>query len=280
VTIRDAFRLTVERLEQHGISSPRLNTEVLLAHILSVDKTYLYTHDEREISDHDIQRLEDAAYERISGVPIQYIVGRQEFFGRYFTVNPTVLIPRPETELLVEKAIKLQPAPDSRIIDVGTGSGCIGITIALELPHTRVTLTDISFAALQTARLNAASLGATVDIACMDLLDATRGPIDMIVSNPPYVSRFEASRLQREVREHEPHVALFGNDDGLAAYRRIIPSAQTLLRPGGVLLMEIGYALEERVLALLDNHWDRLPTLTDLQGIPRTVCAVRSIRHG
>jgi release factor glutamine methyltransferase len=271
----------VERLEQHGISSPRLNTDVLLAHVLSVDKTYLYIHDERELSEDETQRLEDAVYERVSGVPIQYIVGRQEFYGRYFKVNPTVLIPRPETEFLVEKVLRLQPASNSRIIDVGTGSGCIGITIALELPRTHVTLTDISFAALQTAKVNAVSLGARVDIVCMDLLEAAVGPVDMIVSNPPYVSRSETSRLQREVREHEPHVALFGDDDGLAAYRRIIPSAQTLLREGGFLLMEIGYALEERVLALLDNHWERLPTLRDLQGIPRTICAVRSIHaHG
>src|SRR4030095_6624558 len=127
------------------------NAEVLLCHCLSVDKTYLYTHDERELASEELQRLEDATYERISGVPVQYIVGRQEFFGRYFTVNPTVLIPRPETELLVERVLELRPSEGVRIIDFGTGSGCIGITLALELPQTTVTLTDVSFEALGTA---------------------------------------------------------------------------------------------------------------------------------
>ena len=273
MTIRDTLRQTTQRLEQHGVSSPRLNAEVLLCHCLSIDKTYLYTHDERELTGAEMQRLEDAVYERISGVPVQYIVGRQEFFGRYFVVNPTVLIPRPETELLVEKVIAVKPADGARIIDVGTGSGCIGVTIALELPNSRVTLTDVSFEALLTARINASSLGASVDVACMDLLEAASGTFDLIVSNPPYVSRAETSRLQREVREHEPHVALFAADDGLAAYRQLIPSSQRLLRPGGYLFMEIGFALEERVLNLFDGRWARLPTVTDLQGIPRVVCA-------
>lgn len=273
MTIRDALRQATERFELHGVSSPRLNSEVLLSHILSVEKEYLYTHDDRELIDAEVQRLEEAIYERVSGVPVQYIVGRQEFFGRYFVVNSSVLIPRPETELLVEKVIALRPAHDAAIIDVGTGSGCIGVTIALELPNSRVTITDVSFEALLTARINASNLEAGVQIACMDLLDAASGPFDFIVSNPPYVSRAEASRLQREVREHEPHVALFGEDDGLAAYRRLLPSAKNLLRPGGYLLMEIGFALEDRVLDLIDQNWNRLPTVTDLQGIPRVVCA-------
>jgi release factor glutamine methyltransferase len=276
VTIRDALRQSQQRFELHGVSSPRLNAEVLLAHILSVDKAYLYTHDERELSDVEEQRLESAIYDRVSGVPVQYIVGRQEFFGRYFAVNPSVLIPRPETELLVEKVIGFRPAAGSRIVDVGTGSGCIGITLALELPETRITLTDVSFEAVQTARTNAASLGANVGVACMDLLEAASGPLDFIVSNPPYVSRAETSRLQREVREHEPHVALFAEDEGLSAYRQLIPSAQRLLRPGGYLLMEIGFGLEERVLSLFGEGWEQLPTGADIQGIPRVVCSRRS----
>ena len=275
MTIRDALRQSQQRFELHGISSPRLNAEVLLSHVLSVDKTYLYTHDERELSTDEEQRLEDVVYERVSGVPVQYIVGRQEFYGRYFAVNPTVLIPRPETELLVERVIGFDPAVGSRIIDVGTGSGCIGITLALELPETQITITDVSLDALETARANAASLGANIGIACMDLLEAVSGPFDFIVSNPPYVSRAESSRLQREVREHEPHVALFAADDGLAAYRQLIPAALRSLRPGGYLLMEIGFALEERVVSLFDESWERLPTATDLQGIPRVVCARR-----
>src|SRR4030095_7719322 len=125
------------------------NAEVLLCHCLSVDKTYLYTHDERELASEELQRLEDALYERISGVPVQYIVGRQEFFGRYFEVNPSVLIPRPETEFIVESVLNLHPLPGAAILEVGTGSGCIGITLALELPGARVTITDVSMDALR-----------------------------------------------------------------------------------------------------------------------------------
>ena len=274
MTLRDALRQSIERLDRHGISSPRLAAEVLLAHCLSADRTYLYTHDEVEITDSQLQCLEDATWERASGVPVQYIVGRQEFFGRYFQVNPTVLIPRPETELLVERVLDLHPVADSRIIDVGTGSGCIGITLALELPQTTVCLADVSFEAVQTARSNATNLGAkNISFACMDLLEAAIGPIDVIVSNPPYVSLKETSRLQREVREHEPHVALFAGDDGLAAYRRLIPRAQQLLRLGGYIAMEVGFGLEEGVLELFDQSWEKLQTRADLQGIPRIVSA-------
>ena len=272
--LRDALRQSIERLDRHGISSPRLAAEVLLAHCLSADRTYLYTHDEVELTASQLQCLEDATWERASGVPVQYIVGRQEFFGRYFQVNPTVLIPRPETELLVERVLDLHPAADSRIIDVGTGSGCIGITLALELPQTTVCLADVSFEAVQTARSNATNLGAkNISFACMDLLEAAIGPIDVIVSNPPYVSLKETSRLQREVREHEPHVALFAGDDGLAAYRRLIPRAQQLLRFGGYIAMEVGFGLEPGVLELFDQSWEKLQTRADLQGIPRIVSA-------
>jgi release factor glutamine methyltransferase len=274
VILRDALRQSIERLDRHGISSPRLAAEVLLAHCLSADRTYLYTHDEVELTASQLQCLEDATWERASGVPVQYIVGRQEFFGRYFQVNPTVLIPRPETELLVERVLDLHPAADSRIIDVGTGSGCIGITLALELPQTTVCLADVSFEAVQTARSNATNLGAkNISFACMDLLEAAIGPIDVIVSNPPYVSLKETSRLQREVREHEPHVALFAGDDGLAAYRRLIPRAQQLLRFGGYIAMEVGFGLEPGVLELFDQSWEKLQTRADLQGIPRIVSA-------
>lgn len=271
MTLRDALRQAAARFERHGVSSPRLNAEVLLTHCLSVDKTYLYTHDERALTDAEAQKLDDVVYERISGVPVQYIVGRQEFFGRYFTVNPAVLIPRPETEFIVEAMLELKPPAGSRIIDVGTGSGCIGVTLALELSEVQVTLTDISLDALRVARLNAVNLGASVSIACMDLLDAVVGPFDFIVSNPPYVSRKEASRLQIEVREHEPEVALYGDDDGLAAFRRLVPSAERLLRPGGYLIAEMGYGMESRVLNLFGAAWERLPTMKDLQDIPRTI---------
>ena len=273
MTLRDALRQVIERLELHRVSSARLTAEVLVAHCLSKDKTYLYTHDEQTLTDQEWQCLEDSFWARVSGVPVQYIIGRQEFFGRAFRVNPSVLIPRPETELLVESVLDLRPAPGARLIDVGTGFGCIGITLALELPSAWVVLTDVSFDAAQTARANAIQLGARTAIACMDLLEAAAGTFDFIVSNPPYVSLGESSRLQREVRDHEPHVALFAGQDGLTAYRRLIPASRHLLRQGGYLFMEIGFGMEQAVLDLFDRHWERLPTRADLQGIPRIVCA-------
>jgi release factor glutamine methyltransferase len=273
--IREALRNATERLENHRVSSPRLNAEVILAHCLEVDKTYLYTHDDRTLGDVEFQKIEDALYERISGVPVQYIVGRQEFYGRYFTVNPDVLIPRPETEFIVEAVLDLHPPSGSSIIDVGTGSGCVGLTLALEIPEAQVTITDVSYAALLTAKSNAVQLGARASIVCMDLLEAVRGQFDIIVSNPPYVSHEETSRLQIEVREHEPHVALFGEENGLAVYRKLIPSAERALKPGGYLIMEIGAGLEPRVLELFGSEWMLLPTRKDLQGIPRTVSARR-----
>jgi release factor glutamine methyltransferase len=275
LTLREALRQTSARFERHRVTSSHLNAEVLLCHLLSVEKVYLYTHDERELTAAETEKLEEFIYERISGVPIQYIVGRQEFYGRYFIVNPSVLIPRPETEFIVEAALEFKPERGARIIDVGTGSGCVGVTLALEVPDSKVTLTDISHEALVVAQLNATKLGASVSIACMDLLDAVSGTFDFVVSNPPYVSRKEESRLQVEVREHEPSVALYGDEDGLASFRKLIPSAEQLLRPGGYFIAEMGYDMEDRVLSLFGDAWNKLPTRKDLQGIPRTVRAQR-----
>jgi len=278
VTIREALRSAAERLELHHITNARLTAELVLAHVLSVEREYLYSHDDRVLGEQELQLLEDQLYDRISGVPLQYIVGRQEFYGRYFRVNPAVLIPRPETEYIVEAVLETQGArvlPQSplSIVDVGTGSGCIAITLALELPSTQVFAADVSFEALLVARENAASLGAPVRFVCMDVLDAIQAKLDFIVSNPPYVRPSEISRLQREVREHEPHVALFSPNDDLAIYRRLVVSGEEMLKPGGHIIMEVGIGMDERVLSLFGPRWDALPTKTDLQGIPRTVIA-------
>jgi release factor glutamine methyltransferase len=278
VTIREALRSAAERLELHHVSNARLTAELVLAHVLSVEREYLYAHDDRVLSEQELQILEDRLYDRISGVPLQYIVGRQEFYGRYFRVNPAVLIPRPETEYIIEAVLELQgtkglpPRPLS-IIDVGTGSGCIAVTLALELPGTNVFAGDVSFEALLVARENAATLGAPVRFVSMDVLDALQTRFDFIVSNPPYVRRSELSRLQREVREHEPHVALFSPEDELAIYRRLVVGAEEMLNSGGHIIMEVGIGMDERVLSLFGPRWDALPTKTDLQGIPRTVIA-------
>jgi release factor glutamine methyltransferase len=278
VTIREAIRAAAERLELHHVSNARLTAELLLAHALAVEREYLYAHDDRELRDGESQALEDRIYDRVSGVPLQYIVGRQEFYGRYFRVTPNVLIPRPETEYIVEAVLESVGSGNRHsgpmcILDVGTGSGCIGTTLALELANARVFATDISEEALQVARQNAAMLGADVRFSCMDVIDAISGLFDFIVCNPPYVRRDDVSRLQREVRDHEPHVALFSPQDELAIYRRLVLGSENLLHTGGRLIVEVGFGMDQRVLALFGEKWKTLPAKTDLQGIPRTVIA-------
>jgi len=277
VTIREALRSAAEQLELQQVSNARLSAELLLAHCLSVEREYLYTHDDRVLAELEAQALEEAVYDRINGVPLQYIVGRQEFYGRYFRVTPAVLIPRPETEHIVEAVLEIQKTagqtPQPRILDVGTGSGCIAVTLALEIPGAGVFGADISEAALQIARTNTSLLGASVNFVCMDVMDAMCGEFEFIVSNPPYVRPGDIHRLQREVREHEPHVALFSPKDELEVYRRLIAGAERLLSDGGYVLMEIGIGMDERVLQLFEARWEKLPVKTDLQGIPRTVIA-------
>jgi release factor glutamine methyltransferase len=274
VTIREALRSAAERLELHHVSNSRLTAEVLLAHALSVEREYLYSHDDRVMRAEELQTLEDFLYDRVGGVPLQYIVGRQEFYGRYFRVDPAVLIPRPETEYAVEAVLENageRNAGRQRILDVGTGSGCIAVTLALEIPEAEVFAADISEAALRVAHRNARTLGATVGFACMDVLDAISGKFDFIVSNPPYVRMDDISRLQREVREHEPHVALFSPEDEPAIYRRLVLGAERLLNSGGCLVVEVGIGMDERVASLFGAKWETLPTKRDLQEIPRTV---------
>jgi release factor glutamine methyltransferase len=277
VTLREALLEATHRLELQRISNPRLCAEVLLSHFLNVDRSYLYAHDDRILTDAEYDALENGVYDRINGVPVQYIVGHQEFYGRDFIVNRSVLIPRPETEYIVDSVLELKPESAAKIIDVGTGSGCIGVTLAFELPNANVFAADISEAALTVAKQNAAALGALVRFVCMDLLDAISGTFDFVVSNPPYVRRGDFDRLQREVREHEPQVALFSPEGETEIYRRLIRDAARVLRPGGYLICEIGYAMEDAVLELLRDDWERLPTKRDLQGIPRTVIARRRL---
>jgi release factor glutamine methyltransferase len=273
VIIRDALLEATHRLELQHIANPRLCAEVLLAHCLGKDRTFLYTHDDLPLPNDAYGALENAIYDRINGVPVQYIVGHQEFYGRDFIVNPSVLIPRPETEYIIEAVLEAPRRQNPSIMDVGTGSGCIAVTLALELPGARVFGGDISEAALATARRNASKLQADVAWVCMDALDAVSADFDFVVSNPPYVRRTELTRLQPEVREHEPHVALFSPEDELEIYRRIVAGAGEMLKPSGRLIMEIGYGMEDAISGLFGRGWNKLPTKNDLQGIPRTVVA-------
>lgn len=262
------------RLAAAAVDEPRRTAESLLGFVIGCERSQLFAHPEREISVAEAQRFELLVTRRTEGEPTQYILGVREFFGRDFEVNPAVLIPRPETELLIEAV--LEKAPEAaRVLDVGTGSGCIAVTLACERPLWAVCATDISEPALAVAKSNARRLKARVEFRRGDLTEPFEGErFDVVVSNPPYVALGDRATLSREVRR-EPELALFAGDDGLDAYRRLIPAAARVLRPGGLLALELGYDSLPGVLALLEG-WDDVNTRPDLAGITRIALARRS----
>jgi release factor glutamine methyltransferase len=285
VTLRDALTDAVAFLDENAVGSSRMNAEMLLMFTLTCDRAYLYAHPERELTSDEKARYHSYLKERGRGVPAQYIVGHQEFWGLDFIVNPAVLIPRPETEHLVEATIELARKETSttearrhgerlKIVDVGTGSGAIALALAKELPDAEITAVDISPEALAVANTNAARLElGRVRFQQNDLLAGFQGSVfDFVVSNPPYVGESEAEKVQREVRKFEPHIAVFGGPEGLDSVRRLIPQAHAALREGGWLLMEIGYSQSERVKQMLAG-WRDVHTVPDLQGIERVVVA-------
>ncbi len=249
---------------------------------LGCDRAYLYAYPERKLSTDDQSRYDQALSEREHGVPTQYITGHQEFWGMDFIVTPAVLIPRPETEHVIETVLERvrverapSPADSLRILDVGTGSGCIALALAKELPSAEIHATEISTAALEIARANAArlQLEASVQFHCTDLLQGLElGAFDFVVSNPPYVGESEDDQVQLEVRKHEPHNAVFAGATGLEVIERLIPQAHESLKPGGWLVMEISGTVAERVRGLL-TEWNEVEITNDLQGIPRVASA-------
>jgi len=279
VDLKSALHAAIAELDSQAVGSPRLNAETLLMFTLNCDRAYLYAHPERELTADEAERYRHAISERASGKPSQYITGHQEFFGLDLIVSPEVLIPRPETEHSVELILELaaeRPGTPLKLADIGTGSGCIALALASKLPAAEVIATDISAAALEIARINAErlELAARVKFWESDLLagfDAAE-KFDFIVCNPPYVSELKPETVQRQVREHEPRIAVFSGPSGLEAYQRLVPQAREHLRPGGWLVMEIGYSIEEAVRALLKG-WSEVRVRPDLQGIPRVVAA-------
>ena len=267
-----------ERLEASARGDARLDSETLLMHVLGRDRAYLYAHPELELSCRELGAYYDLLERRANGEPLQYITGRQEFWGLDLLVSPAVLIPRPETEHSVEAALELLRDIDfPHIIDVGTGSGCIAIALASELPKARIDAVDISAEALQIARKNAQRLGFgdRIQFSQSDLLGycvELGHTYDMVISNPPYVGESETDKLQIEVRNHEPHCALFGGQEGLDIYRRLIPQAHRVLKPDGWLVMEIGFSQEQAIHQLL-SEWRDVRSVPDLRGIPRVVIA-------
>jgi len=284
--IRAALRAAIARLEECDVPSAPLAAELLLMHVLQRDRAWLYAHPESELSPKDAAAYAHLIERRSEGAPTQYLTGRQEFWGLEFQVGPGVLIPRPETEHVIEVALErlgARRAEPLRIADVGTGSGCIAIALARELPGAEIVATDISAAALHYAHRNATDHGVSnrVQFLKADLLEAAmeapgRAEIrfDLIVSNPPYVGRNDAGSLPREVREHEPAEALFAGDDGLEIYPALIDEAARKLAPNGILVLELGYNGAQYVGSLLSaSQWTDLRVTRDLAGIERVVSA-------
>jgi len=270
VTLSTALSQGQKLFEDAGILAPRLTAEVLLAHAIGCQRSWLFAHSDEELKELWWIHYGRYLHRRLEGMPTQYITGTQEFFGRDFRVTSDVLIPRPETEHLIETALKY---PADTILDIRTGSGAIAITLALET-EARLTAADISFAALNVARTNSRRLAALVDFVHCDLgsslLDRS---FDLIVSNPPYVAEADRNTLQKEVRDHEPALALFAGVEGLAVYARLIPEAARLLKPGGRLILELGFNSLEPVRGMLDARWRDIEVTPDLAQVPRVLSA-------
>jgi release factor glutamine methyltransferase len=261
-----------------------MNAELLLMFTLECDRAYLHAHPERELNAAEQGRYDEALAERVRGVPAQYITGHQEFWGMDLIVTPAVLIPRPETEHVIETVLRLASAGEGlrptstlalQIVDVGTGSGCIALALAKELPRAEIHATDISPAALEIARANAArhQLESRVQFHETDLLQGFEpNAFDFVVSNPPYVGESEVDQVQLEVRKFEPRQAVFAGPTGLEVIALLIPQARNVLKPGGWLVMEISGTVAERVRGLLAN-WNGVQITNDLQGIPRVISA-------
>lgn len=272
MTVQAALRQASRLLEEGAVPAPRLTAEVLLCHVLGCERPHLYSHPGQELSEDAWLQYGRSLEERLEGKPTQYITCRQEFYGREFLVTPEVLIPRPETEHVVETALAV--APDAQaILDVGCGSGAIAVTLSLETGRP-VVGSDVSPAALAVAARNARRLGARVRLLACDLTSAVAArSIDLLVSNPPYVPAGEQASLQREVREHEPPIALFAGPAGLDFYRRLAEDAPRVLRPAGWMVFELGFKTLAPVREMLGREWTDVRVEPDLAGFPRVMAA-------
>jgi release factor glutamine methyltransferase len=285
--LKQALASAIARLTADHVPSPRMNAELLLMFTRNCDRAYLYAHPERELTNEEQTRYDQALTERVLGVPAQYITGHQEFWSMDLIVTPAVLIPRPETEHVIETVLELagversggqQSPPHAtrlRIADVGTGSGCIALALAKELPQAEVHATDTSAAALEVARINTArhQLESLIQFHQTDLLaDFESNAFDFIVSNPPYVGESEEDQVQLEVRKFEPRSAVFAGPTGIEVIARLIPQAYRVLRPGGWLVMEISGTISGKVRQLLEG-WNDIRIRPDLQSIPRVAHA-------
>jgi release factor glutamine methyltransferase len=286
-TVGGARAWALEELKRARIDSPALTADLLLGFVLGWDRVRLLTHAEQETDDASWDRLRRMIHRRAHGEPLQYLIGEQEFFGLSFKVTPAVLIPRPETEILVEQAIDLirHRAPSTvRFVDIGTGSGCIAVSIAHHIPSSVGWAVDLSAVALKIAQENAKRHGVEHRIGFVqsDLLEsfAQEPCFDFVFCNPPYIALDEYDNLPIEVKNHEPHDSLFGGADGLDVYRRLVPEAAVRLVEGGYLLLEVGMGQASQVGQLIEKEGLSLqPAWNDLQGIPRCLIGQKISRE-
>jgi release factor glutamine methyltransferase len=290
--LRAALKEAIGRMRDANVPSYALAAELLLMHALGCDRAWLYSHPEAPLDGSVVWKYFALVERRVAGEPTQYLTGKQEFWGLEFEVNPSVLIPRPETEHVVEVALERLGQERSRrplrVADVGTGSGCLAVALARELPQAEVFATDVSADALEVAARNAARHSVADQIRFFEsslleafLADAPAGldpQLDVIVSNPPYIGRGEADDLPREVREHEPEQALISGEKGVEIYDPLIAQAAKLLAAGGCLVLELGYNSLNQVRPLFEASpdWTRVAVTKDLAGIPRVIAAERA----
>jgi release factor glutamine methyltransferase len=282
--LREALQTGLKTLLDHQVPSAQLAAELLLMHALDRDRAYLHAHLEVTLAPATVSCYFQSIAERSTGKPTQYITGRQEFWGLDFEVTPDVLIPRPETEHIIETVLELtrREGIDKTVrlnmVDVGTGSGCIALALASEFPYATLFGADISRAALAVASRNAVHLKMLERVKFLEsdvlarFLDGNSA-FDFVVSNPPYVARDELDHVQREVRDFEPRLAWGGLERGDEIYRRLFPQAQQVLKQGGYLVVEIGYNRRDMLLPLLGEGWTEIEVRPDLRGIPRVISA-------
>ncbi len=299
-SVRALLKQGIDQLRAASVPSYTLAAELLLLHATAKDRTWLYAHPEEILAEPVAESYSALLGQRSSGIPTQHLTHNQEFWGLNFEVTSDVLIPRPETEHLIEVALDRLAVREIRagrhprlhgekvtLVDIGTGSGCIAITLAKELSAATVYATDISLAALEVARRNALRHGLAQRIHFLEsnLLERFSSPapgesalfFDLIISNPPYISLREAESLPVEVREHEPHTALFGGEEGYELYGAFIPQAAQHLKPGGLLVLELGYNSLPAVAPLLErSDWVSVGVTKDLSGISRVISAERA----
>ncbi|MCB9488175.1 MAG: peptide chain release factor N(5)-glutamine methyltransferase [Deltaproteobacteria bacterium] len=275
-TVLELLKTTADYLGEKGSASARLDAELLLTHTLATDRVKLYCAFDQPVDDGELAAFRELVRRRAKGEPVAYLLGTKEFYGLDFRVTPDVLIPRPETEHLVDRALECLPTGEAaRVLDVGVGSGAVAVAMAKTRPELTLTATDISPEAVAVARENAATHGVDgrVEFVVGDLFAGATGPFDAVVSNPPYVDPATRDSLAADVRDFEPAGALFADENGLAVIRRLVAQAPDVLRRGGALLLETGYDQTESVAAMMkeDGRYGDTVVFRDYAGRPRIV---------